>query len=642
MRKSNSSSGAWAEVHGTLGDVTKGDPGKSAYEIAVEHGFEGTEEEWLAYVQANADRAVSASTAAQEAKEAARYASDEAQGFSESAGTSAGVAHTEAEAAAESAARAEAAAVSAGESRDGAAMSAVDAADSATAAAASATEAARQALLATGRADEARQSQIDAHVSEVHVEEMYIDIMRAPVVVEEQTRQAVASAQAAAQSATAAAGSATASASSATAAANSAGDSSDSATAAAASAQAAAQSASQTAAMLDTKLGKTETAVNSEKVNNLTVETAVPPNAVFTDTTYQQMTDQEAEDGIEINGKLISAHTLATFVLAVIADVINSAPQALDTLGELAAALGDDPNFATTVTNLISQKLDKSGGTIAGNLNVTGDVAVNGTITGDVTGNVTGNVTGSSGSCTGNAATATSAAACTGNAATATEFSTNKSVTLTGAVVGTASSKAGWSINTTLKSCYAVVESEAVENTYFKIGSGSIEGAYNSCSIIILIQGIVGNVGLGLWRILLSAGSTAGVFDAGSSTIAINSGLTPPSFIVAYKNNSGGSLQFEIYCNIEVRYTGYKFTILQEVARNNKVNGGIVTLSNGVTTNGQSAITSGFTALTTINATISGNISGNAATATKINGKTIPVVSSFDSSTGTLALTSLS
>ena len=26
----------------------KGDPGKSAYEIAVEHGYEGTEEEWLA------------------------------------------------------------------------------------------------------------------------------------------------------------------------------------------------------------------------------------------------------------------------------------------------------------------------------------------------------------------------------------------------------------------------------------------------------------------------------------------------------------------------------------------------------------------------------------------------------------------
>lgn len=632
MRKSNSSSGAWAEIHGTLGDVTKGEPGKSAYEIAVEHGFEGTEEEWLSYVQANADRAVSAERSAVEAKEAAQYASDEAQGFSESASTSSGVAHTEAEAAAESAARAEAAATSAGESRDGAAMSAVDAAGSATAAAASATEAANQALLATGRADEARQSQIDAHVSEVHVEEMYIDIMSAPVVVEEQARQAIASAQAAAQSATAAAGSATASASSATAAANSAGDSSDSAMAAAASAQAAAQSASQTAAMLDTKLGKTETAVNAEKVNNLTVETAVPPNAVFTDTTYQQMTDQELEDGVSTQGRVVAANTIATFILNVIADVINSAPAALDTLEELAAAINDDPDFHVTVMNEIGKKLDKAGGV------VTGDLTVNGTITG----NVTGNVSGSSGSCTGNAATATSAAACTGNAATATEFSANKSVALTGAVVGSASSKAGWSINTTLKSCYAVVEGEAVANTYFKIGSGSIAYAYNSCHIIILIQSIMSDSGSGLWKITLNASSTAGVYQTGASSIVENTNLSPSMFIVAYKSNSGGALQFELYCNLASRYVGYRFTVLQEICRNNQAIGNIVTLSNGTTTNGQSAITSGFTALTTNNATISGNISGNAATATKINGKTIPVVSSFDSTTGVLALTSLS
>ena len=39
---------------------------------------------------------------------------------------------------------------------------------------------------------------------------------------------------------------------------------------------------------------------------------------------------------------------------------------------------------------------------------------------GDITGNVTGNTSGSSGSCTGNAATATTAAACSGNSATAT------------------------------------------------------------------------------------------------------------------------------------------------------------------------------------------------------------------------------
>lgn len=36
------------------------------------------------------------------------------------------------------------------------------------------------------------------------------------------------------------------------------------------------------------------------------------------------------------------------------AAILDSAPGALDTLNELAAALGDDPNFATTVTNAIA------------------------------------------------------------------------------------------------------------------------------------------------------------------------------------------------------------------------------------------------------------------------------------------------
>lgn len=40
-----------------------------------------------------------------------------------------------------------------------------------------------------------------------------------------------------------------------------------------------------------------------------------------------------------------------------IADVVDGSPEALDTLYELAKALGDDPNFTTTVMDLIGQKL---------------------------------------------------------------------------------------------------------------------------------------------------------------------------------------------------------------------------------------------------------------------------------------------
>lgn len=48
------------------------------------------------------------------------------------------------------------------------------------------------------------------------------------------------------------------------------------------------------------------------------------------------------------------------FVSAAIAALIDGAPGTIDTLNELAAALGDDPNFATTVTTALAGKLTAS------------------------------------------------------------------------------------------------------------------------------------------------------------------------------------------------------------------------------------------------------------------------------------------
>ena len=47
---------------------------------------------------------------------------------------------------------------------------------------------------------------------------------------------------------------------------------------------------------------------------------------------------------------------------------VDSAPGTLDTLNELAAALGDDANFSTTVTNSIAAKLPLAGGVMTGDL----------------------------------------------------------------------------------------------------------------------------------------------------------------------------------------------------------------------------------------------------------------------------------
>jgi len=63
------------------------------------------------------------------------------------------------------------------------------------------------------------------------------------------------------------------------------------------------------------------------------------------------------------------SYATQTYVNTAIANLVNSAPGTLDTLNELAAALGDDPNFATTVTNSIATKLPLAGGTMSGNIN---------------------------------------------------------------------------------------------------------------------------------------------------------------------------------------------------------------------------------------------------------------------------------
>ena len=66
------------------------------------------------------------------------------------------------------------------------------------------------------------------------------------------------------------------------------------------------------------------------------------------------------------------------YVKTAVANVVDSAPGALDTLNELAAALGDDANYATTTANSIATKLPKSGGQMTGNITFSGSQTVDG------------------------------------------------------------------------------------------------------------------------------------------------------------------------------------------------------------------------------------------------------------------------
>lgn len=57
-----------------------------------------------------------------------------------------------------------------------------------------------------------------------------------------------------------------------------------------------------------------------------------------------------------------SGFATTAYVNTSVAGLVDSAPETLDTLNELSAALGNDPNFATTVANQIGTKVDKVNG----------------------------------------------------------------------------------------------------------------------------------------------------------------------------------------------------------------------------------------------------------------------------------------
>jgi hypothetical protein len=80
------------------------------------------------------------------------------------------------------------------------------------------------------------------------------------------------------------------------------------------------------------------------------VDTAVA-NVDVTAELAQVASDYQAADATT----LANAQSYAD---AAVAGLVDTAPAALDTLNELAAALGDDPNFATTVSTQIGTKAD--------------------------------------------------------------------------------------------------------------------------------------------------------------------------------------------------------------------------------------------------------------------------------------------
>ncbi|MDZ7926153.1 MAG: DUF2793 domain-containing protein [Agrobacterium sp.] len=116
----------------------------------------------------------------------------------------------------------------------------------------------------------------------------------------------------------------------------------------------------------DTRSGLVELATSAEVQTGTDTTRAVTPAGLAARTATETRTGvvelatvAEATTGTDTN-RAVTPAGLTAAVTAAIANVINGSPAALDTLYELAAALGNDANFAATVTTALAAKVDIS------------------------------------------------------------------------------------------------------------------------------------------------------------------------------------------------------------------------------------------------------------------------------------------
>jgi cytoskeletal protein CcmA (bactofilin family) len=146
------------------------------------------------------------------------------------------------------------------------------------------------------------------------------------------------------------------------------------------------------------------TAGNQSTTGNAATATALQNARTIGGTSFDgtaNITPANATTAVNVTGTIGSSTTGTTqsagdnstkiattaFVETAISNLIDSSPGALNTLNELAAAIGDDANFSTTITNSIATKLNLSGGTMTGAINLNSNNITNGgTIAGTFSG----------------------------------------------------------------------------------------------------------------------------------------------------------------------------------------------------------------------------------------------------------------
>lgn len=102
-----------------------------------------------------------------------------------------------------------------------------------------------------------------------------------------------------------------------------------------------------------TKIGDTATLTTTAKTNLVAAINEI--NAALGAINLSALIDDLAASSV--TDKTYSANKITNLIAAAVTALVDSSPATLDTLNELAAALGDDPNFAATITTALGNRV---------------------------------------------------------------------------------------------------------------------------------------------------------------------------------------------------------------------------------------------------------------------------------------------
>nr|WP_072019194.1 prophage tail fiber N-terminal domain-containing protein [Escherichia coli] len=321
----------------------------------------------------SASSAASSATAAGNSAKAAKTSETNAKSSETAAGQSASAAAGSKTAAALSASAASTSAGQASASATAAGKSAESAASSASTATTKAGKATEQATAAARSASAAKTSETNAKTSADNAASSKAAAASSASSAASSASSASASKDEATRQASAAKGSATTASTKATEAAGSAtaaAQSKSTAESAATRAETAAKRAEDIAsavALEDASTTKKGIVQLSSATNSTSESLAATPKAVkavMGETNKKAPLNSPALTGTPTTptarqGTNNTQIASTAYVMAAIAALVDSSPDALNTLNELAAALGNDPNFATTMTNALAGKQPK-------------------------------------------------------------------------------------------------------------------------------------------------------------------------------------------------------------------------------------------------------------------------------------------